>query len=201
MKSPQTKSSHQLGSLLLAGMLTLSAQSQEAISGPLIKGVSLEENSVHLQVDFSEPFVWEQIQFKSIQTFPNMLPTLPWTSHTLSFGQFESGMVDWFQYDYIMLGEYKVLTPHTIKATFLGGPEIVGQYDSEKGTLAFDGLEYRPMIKVPKFRVLASSDLKQWSTAIPSNESAKEQIWSGATVIDLPLEATPKRYYRVERLD
>ena len=83
--------------LALAVMLALSVQAEDEIQGPTIKGVALEEEAVLLDVDFSNPFVWEEIQFKSIKTFPNMLPTLPWTSHSLSFGQFEPGMVDWFQ--------------------------------------------------------------------------------------------------------
>lgn len=184
--------------LALAVMLALSVQAEDEIQGPTIKGVALEEEAVRLDVDFSNPFVWEEIQFKSIKTFPNMLPTLPWTSHSLSFGQFEPGMVDWFQYDFIMLGQYEVLDPHTIKATFLGGPEIIGKFDVEKGTLEFDGLEYRPIIKVPKFKVLASSNLNDWASVSPSGDTAREQIWSGATAVALPKSNTRTRFYRVE---
>ena len=58
--------------LALAVMLALSVQAEDEIQGPTIKGVALEEEAVQLDVDFSNPFVWEEIQFKSIKTFPNL---------------------------------------------------------------------------------------------------------------------------------
>ena len=54
--------------LALAVMLALSVQAEDEIQGPTIKGVALEEEAVLLDVDFSNPFVWEEIQFKSIKT-------------------------------------------------------------------------------------------------------------------------------------
>jgi hypothetical protein len=67
-----------------------------------------------------------------------------------------------------------------------------------KGTLEFDGLEYRPIIKVPKFKVLASSNLNDWASVSPSSDTAREQIWSGATAVALPKSSTRTRFYRVE---
>ena len=198
MTAYKMDSIHGFHCLALAVMLTLSLQAEDEIQGPRIKGVALEKEAVQLDVDFSNPFVWEEIQFKSIKTFPNMLPALPWTNHSLSFGQFELGMVDWLQYDFIMLGQYEILDPHSVKATFLGGPEIFGKFDVEKRTLEFDGLEYRPIIKVPKFKVLASSNLNDWASVSPSGETAREQIWSGATSLALPKSSKRTRFYRVE---
>ena len=198
MRAYKMASIHGFHYLALAVLLTLCLQAEDEIQGPRIKGVALEKEAVQLDVDFSNPFVWEEIQFKSIKTFPNMLPTLPWTNHSLSLGQFELGMVDWLQYDFIMLGQYEILDPHTIKATFLGGPEIIGKFDVEKGTLVFDGLEYRPTVRVPKFKVLASSNLNDWVSVSPSGETAREQPWSGSTAVALPKSSAKTRFYRVE---
>ena len=43
--------------LALAVMLALSVQAEDEIQGPTIKGVTLEEDAVQLDVDFSNPFV------------------------------------------------------------------------------------------------------------------------------------------------
>ena len=64
--------------------------------------------------------------------------------------------------------------------------------------MEFDGLEYRPIIKVPKFKVLASTNLNDWASVSPSSDTAREQIWSGATAVALPKSSTRTRFYRVK---
>ena len=59
--------------LALAVMLALSVQAEDEIQGPTLNGVALEAAAVRWDVDFSNPFVGEEIQFND----QNLSPCCP----------------------------------------------------------------------------------------------------------------------------
>ena len=157
--------------LALAVMLALSVQAEDEIQGPTIKGVALEEEAVLLDVDFSNPFVWEEIQFKSIKTFPNIFAHAAVDKPQLELVNLSQA---WWtgckKYDFIMLGQYEVLDPHTIKATFLGGPK------SSENLMWRRGLW----------------NLMAWSIA-PSSRCPNSRCWPRATSMTGPRSAHPAK--------
>jgi len=118
-----------LAAWLLAGFLTY-----PAVAGPgdeegstlQIAGIAIKDGVVELSVGFAELFDWESIKFVSAKTFPNDPPWFPPTRHELTFGHHEVGIMEWFQFDYIEIGNYEVTEDFTVEAKLFGRKKIVG---------------------------------------------------------------------------
>jgi hypothetical protein len=172
-----------------------------ASGSPVIRGIRLTSDKVHLDIDPAVPWSWETVTFKSRQTFPAQLPTLPPTRHQLTFGQFEPGVMEWFQYDFIRIGTYEVVDDHHIRVKVLDGSDMLGTFDPLTHTLVFDGLEYDPVIRMPAFRILTSQDLRHWEPVATNPGSVGEQVWSVPVRVTLPRDAGAVAFFRVMRMD
>ena len=164
-----TSKMKRLTGLFVAGLL-----SGSAVAGPEIAGIDIKDGVVELSVQLDRPFDWQGIKFVSIKSFANDPPSFPPTHHELTFGK--NGVCEWFQWDYIEIGNYKVKGDFTVEAT-VGGRKIIGKFDLGTNLLKFDGLDYEPFVKTPTITVKSSTDLKSWKTVSKLQEVDKEHKW------------------------
>ena len=160
------------GAWLVAGLL-----SGSAVAGPEIAGIAVKEGVVELSVRLARPFDWQGIKFVSIKSFANDPPWFPPTHHELTFGHHEGGVLEWFQFDYIEIGNYEITEDFTVEAKLFGRKKIVGVFDPGTNLLKFDGLDYEPFVKTPTITVKSSTDLKSWKTVSKLQEVDKEHKW------------------------
>jgi len=175
---------------LVAGLL-----SGSAVAGPEIAGIAIKDGVVELSVQLDRPFDWQGIKFVSTKTFANDPPWFPPTRHVLTFGR--NGICEWFQYDYIEIGNYKVTGDFTVEAK-VGGRKITGKFDPGTNLLEFSGLEYEPMMKSPTITVKASADLKNWRKVSRLEAVAKEFEWGMPLAVRLKLTAAAQRFFVVQ---
>ena len=175
---------------LVAGLL-----SGSAVAGPEIAGIAIKDGVVELSVQLDRPFDWQGIKFVSIKSFANDPPWFPPTHHELTFGK--NGVCEWFQWDYIEIGNYKVKGDFTVEAT-VGGRKIVGKFDPGTNLLKFDGLDYEPMMKSPTVTVKASADLKSWRKVSRLEAVAKNSEWSKPLAVRFKLTTAARRYFVVQ---
>ena len=175
---------------LVAGLL-----SGSAVAGPEIARIAIKDGVVELSVQLDRPFDWRGIKFVSIKSFANDPPWFPPTHHDLTFGK--NGICEWFQWDYIEIGKYKVTGDFTVEAK-VGGKNIVGKFDPGTNLLKFDGLDYEPMMKSPTVTVKASADLKSWRKVSGIEAVAKNSEWGKPLAVSFKLTAAARQYFVVQ---
>ena len=178
------------GAWLVAGLL-----SGSAVAGPEIAGIAVKEGVVELSVLLAQPFDWQGIKFVSIKSFANDPPWFPPTHHELTFGHHEGGVLEWFQFDYIEIGNYKVTGEFTVEAK-LGRRKIIGKFDLGTNLLKFDGLDYEPMMKSPTVTVKASADLKSWRKVSRLEAVAKNSEWGKPLAVRFKLTTAARSFMR-----
>jgi hypothetical protein len=175
---------------LVAGLL-----SGSAVAGPEIARIAIKDGVVELSVQLDRPFDWQGIKFVSIKSFANNPPWFPPTHHELTFGK--NGVCEWFQWDYIELGKYKVKGDFTVETT-VGSRKIVGKFDPKTNLLKFNGLDYVPMMKSPTVTVKASSDLKSWRKVSRLEGVAKDSEWGKPLAVRFKLTASARQFFIVQ---
>jgi len=183
---------------LLAGFLTY-----PAVAGPGDEEVStlqiaMKDGVAELSVSFDQLFDWESIKFVSIKTFPNDPPWFPPTRHELTFGYHEVGTMEWFQFDYIEIGNYEVTEDLTVEAKLFGRKKIIGVFDPETNLLKFNGLDYEPMVKTPTFIVKTSTNLKSWKKVNSMEEVDNEYKWGQSMAVRIKLKSTEQQFFMIQ---
>jgi len=187
-----TSKMKRLTGLFVAGLL-----SGSAVAGPEIAGIAIKDGVVELSVNFAQSFEWESMKFVSKKTFPNDPPWFPPTRHELTFGHHDVGIFEWFQSDYIEIGNYKVTGEFTVEAK-LGRRKIVGVVDPATSLLKFDGLDYKPMVKTPNFIVKFSTSLKSWKKVSGLEEVDKEYQWGQSMAIRFRLKSAEQQFFIIQ---
>ena len=185
----------------LAGCLT-----DPAVAGPgdeegpilQIAGIAIKDGVVDLSVNLAQLFDWENTKFVSIKTFPNDPPWFPPTRHELTFGYHEVGIMEWFQFDYIEIGNYEVTEDFTVEAKLFGRKKIVGVFDPGTNLLKFDGLDYVPMVKTPTFIVKTSTNLKSWKKVNSMEEVDNEYKWGQSMAVRIKLKSTEQQFFMIQ---
>ncbi len=188
-----TSKMKRLTGLFVAGLL-----SGSAVAGPEIAGIAIKEGVVELSVNFSQSFEWESMKFVSKKTFPNDPPWFSPTRHELTFGHHEVGMMEWFQFDYIEIGNYEVTEDFTVEAKLFGRKKIVGVVDPATSLLKFDGLDYKPMVKTPNFIVKSSTSLKSWKKVSGLEEVDKEYQWGQSMAVRFRLKSAEQQFFIIQ---
>jgi len=186
---------------LLAGFLTYPAVAGPGDaegSTPQIAGIAIKDGVMELSVNFAQSFDWESVKFVSIKTFANDPPWFPPTRHELTFGHHEVEMMEWFQFDYIEIGNYEVTEDFTVEAKLFGRKKIVGVFDPATNLLKFDGLDYKSMVKTPNFIVKSSTNLKTWKKVSKLEAVAKESEWGRPLAVRFKLTAAAQRFFVVQ---
>ena len=178
---------------LVAGLL-----SGSAVAGPEIAGIAIKDGVVELSVNFAQSFEWESMKFVSKKTFPNDPPWFPPTRHELTFGHHEVGMMEWFQFDYIEIGNYEVTEEFTVEAKLFGRKQIEGVFDPSTNLLKFDGLDYEPMMKTPTVTVKASTDLKSWKKVSRLEEVDKEYQWGQSMAVRFKFKSAEQQFFIIQ---
>ena len=183
---------------LLVGFLTYPAVAGPGDEEGSTLQIAMKDGVVELSVSFDQLFDWESIKFVSIKTFPNDPPWFPPTRHELTFGHHEVGTAEWFQFDYIEIGNYEVTEEFTVEAKLFGRKQIEGVFDPSTNLLKFDGLDYEPMMKTPTVTVKASTDLKSWKKVNKLEAVAKESEWGRPLAVRFKLTAAAQRFFVVQ---
>jgi len=185
---------------LLAGFLTCPVVAEPGDaegSTSQIAGIAIKNGVVELSVNFAQSFEWESMKFVSKKTFPNDPPWFPPTRHELTFGHHDVGIFEWFQSDYIEIGNYKVTGEFTVEAK-LGRRKIVGKFDPGTNLLKFDGLDYEPFVKTPTVTVKASTELKSWRKVSNLEAVAGESVWGNPLAVRFKLTAAARQFFIVQ---
>ena len=180
---------------LFVAWLTAGLFSGSAVAGPEIARIAIKDGVVELSVQLDRAFDWQGIKFVSIKSFANDPPWFPPTHHELTFGK--NGICEWFQWDYIEIGKYKVTGDFTVEGK-VGGENIVGNFDLRTNLLKFDGLDYKPMMKLPTVTVKASADLKSWSKISGIEAVAMNSEWGKPLAVSFKLTAAAWQYFVVQ---
>jgi hypothetical protein len=186
---------------LLAGFLTYPAVAgpgDEKASSLQIGGIAIKDGVAQLSVNFAKSFDWESLKFVSIKTFPNDPPWFPPTRHELAFGYYEIGTLEWFQFDYIEIGNYEVTEDFIVEGKLFGQKKIVGVFDPETNLLKFDGLKYRPMMKMPTVTVKSSTDLISWNKISKLEGLPKEYEWSKPLEVHFKLPTANLQFFSIQ---
>ena len=183
---------------LLAGFLTY-----PAVAGPVDEEgstlqIAMKNGVAELSVSFDQLFDWENIKFVSIKTFPNDPPWFPPTRHELTFGYHEVGTMEWFQFDYIEIGNYEVTEDLTVEAKLFGRKKIIGVFDPETNLLKFNGLDYEPMVKTPTFIVKTSTNLKSWKKVNSKEEVDNQYKWGQSMAVRIKLKSTEQQFFMIQ---
>ena len=180
---------------LFVAWLTAGLFSGSAVAGPEIARIAIKDGVVELSVQLDRAFDWQGIKFVSIKSFANDPPWFPPTHHELTFGK--NGICEWFQWDYIEIGKYKVTGDFTLEGK-IGGENIVGNFDLGTNLLKFDGLDYEPMMKSPTVTVKASADLKSWRKVSGIQAVAMNSEWGKPLAVSFKLTKTAWQYFVVQ---
>ena len=180
---------------LFVAWLTAGLFSGSAVAGPEIARIAIKDGVVELSVQLDRAFDWQGIKFVSIKSFANDPPWFPPTHHELTFGK--NGICEWFQWDYIEIGKYKVTGDFTLEGK-IGGENIVGNFDLGTNLLKFDGLDYEPMMKSPTVTVKASADLKSWRKVSGIQAVAMNSEWGKPLAVSFKLTETAWQYFVVK---
>ena len=183
---------------LLAGFLTY-----PAVAGPgdeewSTLQIAMKYGVAELSLSFDQLFDWESIKFVSIKTFPNDPPWFPPTRHELTFGHHEVGTMEWFQFDYIEIGNYEVTEDLTVEAKLFGRKKIIGVFDPETNLLKFNGLDYEPMAKTPTFVVKTSTNLESWKKVSSLEEVDNEYQWGQSMAVRLKLKPAEQQFFVIQ---
>ena len=171
-------------------------------SGPNVKVVrtTIGEGKVEMSVRLFREFDWRRANYISKKTFPGnappWLPDPPRTRHQLTFGA--GGIFEWFQFDFIEIGNYKFVDEFTVTAQRFGGNVIVGAFDPLKNVLVFDGLEYVPELPVPEVNVKSSSDLINWIDVSEPKSVNRGFSWGDSISVSFERKAKRSEYFLIE---
>jgi hypothetical protein len=161
---------------------------------------TMVEGEVEMSVRLFREFDWRRADYISKQTFagnaPPWLPEPPRTRHQLSFGA--GGIFEWFQYDFIEIGNYKFVDEFTVTAQRFGGNVIVGIFDPLKNVLVFDGLEYVPELPVPEVNVKVSSDLINWFDVSGPMTVSRGFSWGDSVSVSFERKVKKSEYFLLE---
>ena len=182
----------------LTGLFVAGLLSGSAVAGPEIAGIAIKDGVVELSVNFAQSFEWESMKFVSKKTFPNDPPWFPPTRHELTFGHHEVGMMEWFQSDYIEIGNYEGDGRLHCRGETLGRRKIVGVVDPATSLLKFDGLDYKPMVKTPNFIVKSSTSLKSWKKVSGLEEVDKEYQWGQSMAVRFRLKSAEQQFFIIQ---
>ncbi|MDG1892801.1 MAG: hypothetical protein P8L18_15970 [Verrucomicrobiota bacterium] len=179
--------------------LLLHLQAQAIDPTPIIRDIDVKDGIATLSVGFQTPFAWEKITFHSRKTYPNMWPEFPPTRHSLTFGHFEKGLAEWFQYDFIEMGRYETEDTYTVNVSFTGRPAKKGVFDPDKRILLFDGEIYDPVIRTPKYVIQVSETLQAWSDVPDSmQETSSRHPWSSDASVQVETGALDTLFFRLQ---
>ena len=182
----------------LAGFLTYPAVAGPGDEEGSTLQIAMKDGVVELSVSFDQLFDWESIKFVSIKTFPNDPPWFPPTRHELTFGHHEEGIVEWFQFDYIEMGNYEVTEDFTVEAKLFGRKKIIGVFDPGTNLLKFNGLDYEPMAKTPTFIVKTSTNLESWKKVSSLEEVDNEYKWGQSMAVRLKLKSAEQQFFMIQ---
>ncbi|HIG83297.1 MAG TPA: hypothetical protein EYG40_13815 [Verrucomicrobia bacterium] len=180
-----------MGADLRAGDSDLSAR---------VVRTTIREGKVDMSVRLFREFDWKRANYISKKTFPGdappWLPNPPRTRHQLVFGV--GGIFEWFQFDFIEIGNYKFVDDFTVTAQRFGGNVIVGVFDPVKNVLLFDGLEYVPELPIPEIKIKASNDLVNWIDISGPKEVSREFNWGDSISVSFDHKDRGSEYFLIE---
>jgi hypothetical protein len=161
---------------------------------------TIREGKVDMSVRLFREFDWRRANYISKKTFPGdappWLPNPPRTRHQLVFGV--GGIFEWFQFDFIEIGNYKFVDDFTVTAQRFGGNVIVGVFDPVKNVLLFDGLEYVPELPIPEIKIKASNDLVNWIDISGPKEVSREFNWGDSMSVSFDHKDRDSEYFLIE---
>ena len=161
---------------------------------------TIREGKVDMSVRLFREFDWRGANYISKKTFPGdappWLPNPPRTRHQLVFGV--GGIFEWFQFDFIEIGNYKFVDDFTVTAQRFGGNVIVGVFDPVKNVLLFDGLEYVPELPIPEIKIKASNDLVNWIDISGPKEVSREFNWGDSMSVSFDHKDRDSEYFLIE---
>jgi len=161
---------------------------------------TIREGKVDMSVRLFREFDWRRANYISKKTFPGdappWLPNPPRTRHQLVFGV--GGIFEWFQFDFIEIGNYKFVDDFTVTAQRFGGNVIVGVFDPVKNVLLFDGLEYVPELPIPEIKIKASNDLVNWIDISGPKEVSREFNWGDSMSVSFDHKDRDAEYFLIE---
>ena len=106
--------------------------------------------------------------------------------------------MEWFQFDYIEIGNYEVTEDLTVEAKLFGRKKIIGVFDPETNLLKFNGLDYEPMVKTPTFTVKTSTNLKSWKKVNSMEEVDNEYKWGQSMAVRIKLKSTEQQFFMIQ---
>ena len=161
---------------------------------------TIKNVKVDMSVRLFREFDWRRANYISKKTFPGdappWLPDPPRTRHQLTWGA--GGIFEWFQFDFIEIGNYVFVDEFTVRAQRFGGNVIVGVFDPVKNVLLFDGLEYVPELPIPEIKIKASNDLINWIDVSGPKEVTREFNWGDSVSVSFNRKDRDSEYFLIE---
>ena len=161
---------------------------------------TIKDGKVDMSVRLFREFDWRRTNYISKKTFPGdappWLPDPPRTRHQLTWGV--GGIFEWFQFDFIEIGNYVFVDEFTVRAQRFGGNVIVGVFDPVKNVLLFDGLEYVPELPIPEIKIKASNDLINWIDVSEPKEVTREFNWGDSVSVSFNRKDRDSEYFLIE---
>ena len=161
---------------------------------------TIKDGKVDMSVRLFREFDWRRANYISKKTFPGdappWLPDPPRTRHQLTWGA--GGIFEWFQFDFIEIGNYVFVDEFTVRAQRFGGNVIVGVFDPVKNVLLFDGLEYVPELPIPEIKIKASNDLINWIDVSGPKEVTREFNWGDSVSVSFDRKDRDFEYFLIE---
>lgn len=165
-----------------------------------VVGTTIKNSKVDMSVRLHREFDWRKANYISKKTFPGnappWLPDPPRTRHQLFFGT--GGIFEWFQFDFIEIGNYKFEDEFIVTAQRFGGNVIVGVFDPVKNVLLFDGLEYVPELPIPRVSVKASNDLVNWIDVGEPKTVSRGFNWGDSISVSFERKKMGSEYFLIE---
>ena len=165
-----------------------------------VVGTTIKNSKVDMSVRLHREFDWRGVNYISKKTFPGnappWLPDPPRTRHQLFFGT--GGIFEWFQFDFIEIGNYKFEDEFIVTAQRFGGNVIVGVFDPVKNVLLFDGLEYVPELPIPRVSVKASNDLVNWIDVGEPKTVSRGFNWGDSISVSFERKKMGSEYFLIE---
>ncbi len=184
--------------LILLMMTDLKADDSD-LSARMVR-TTIKDGKVDMSVRLFREFDWRRANYISKKTFPGdappWLPDPPRTRHQLTWGA--GGIFEWFQFDFIEIGNYVFVDEFTVRAQRFGGNVIVGVFDPVKNVLLFDGLEYVPELPIPEIKIKASNDLINWIDVSGPKEVTREFNWGDSVSVSFDRKDRDSEYFLIE---
>ena len=185
--------------VLILFMVTDLKADDSDLSARMVR-TTIKDGKVDMSVRLFREFDWRRANYISKKTFPGDAP--PWfpdpprTRHQLTWGA--GGIFEWFQFDFIEIGNYVFVDEFTVRAQRFGGNVIVGVFDPVKNVLLFDGLEYVPELPIPEIKIKASNDLINWIDVSGPKEVTREFNWGDSVSVSFDRKDRDSEYFLIE---